>query len=132
MDIEQLISELKAKHYDQIRKSLQVVISPNDITMNPNLTANLRADSEALPRSPLALPQASADRELKAEIQQQQLATVREKLAAALPYLAEAIELMRSSGLAQLHSEIYSDVVDARFYCSSAIDDIESHPQPDQ
>lgn len=83
--------------------------------MNPNLTANLRAE-----------------RELKAEIQQQQLTAVREKLAAALPYLAEAIELMRSSGLAQLHSEIYSDVVDARFYCGEAIKDIDQHPQPDQ
>jgi len=46
MEIEQLIWELNAKHYDQIRKSLQVVISPKDITMNPNLTANLRAEAE--------------------------------------------------------------------------------------
>jgi hypothetical protein len=50
MEIEQLIWELNAKHYDQIRKSLQVVISPKDITMNPNLTANLRAEAELSPR----------------------------------------------------------------------------------
>jgi hypothetical protein len=108
MDIEQLVSELNAKHYDQIRKSLQVVISPEDATMNPNLTANLRAD-----------------RELK-------LALVREKLAAAQPQLVEAINLIHSLGLAQSHGEIYSHVADAHFYCGEAISEIDQHPHPDQ
>lgn len=108
MDIEQFISDFKAKHYDQIRKSLQVVISPEDATMNPNLTANLKAD-----------------RELK-------LALVREKLAAAQPQLAEAINLIHSLGLAQSHGEIYSHVADAHFYCGEAISEIDQHPHPDQ
>lgn len=76
--------------------------------MNPNLTANLRAE-----------------RELK-------LALVREKLAAAQPYLTEAINLIHSLGLAQSHGEIYSDVADAHFYCGEAISKIDERPQPDQ
>ena len=76
--------------------------------MNPNLTANLRAD-----------------RELK-------LAMIREKLAAAQPHLAEAINLIHHNNLAPLFSEIYSDVADAHFYCGEAIEKIDEHPQPDQ
>ncbi|HEY9830877.1 MAG TPA: hypothetical protein V6D26_09870 [Stenomitos sp.] len=76
--------------------------------MNPNLTANLRAD-----------------RELK-------LAMIREKLIAAQPQLEEAINLIHSLGLAQSHFEIYSNLSDAHFYCGEAIYQIDYHPQPDQ
>ncbi len=76
--------------------------------MNPLLTANLRAD-----------------RELK-------LSLIREKLAAAQPYLIEAINLIHHSNLAPLFSEIYSHVADAHFYCGEAIEKIDEHPQPDQ
>jgi hypothetical protein len=76
--------------------------------MNPNLTANLRAD-----------------RELK-------LGMIREKLAAAQPHLAEAINLIHHNNLAPLFGEIYSDVADAHFYCNEAIEKIDQHPQPDQ
>lgn len=114
-DVEDIISDLTAKHYDQICKSLQVVISPKDISMNPNLTANLRAE-----------------RELKAQVQKEQLATIREKLAAAQPHFAEAINLIHSLGLTQSHGEIYSDVADAHFHCNEAIYKIDQHPQPDQ
>lgn len=83
--------------------------------MNPSLTANLRAEAE-----------------LKAEIQQEQLAALREKLAAAQPLLAEALNLIHSSPLAISHGEIYSDIADAHFYCGEAIYKIDQHPQPDQ
>jgi hypothetical protein len=76
--------------------------------MNPNLTANLRAD-----------------RELK-------LGIIREKLAAAQLLLAEAINLIHHNNLAPLFSEIYSDVADAYFHCNEAIEKIDQHPQPDQ
>jgi hypothetical protein len=76
--------------------------------MNPLLTANLKAD-----------------RELK-------LAIVREKLIAAQPQLAEAINLIHSLGLAQSHFEIYSNLSDAHFHCGEAIYQIDNHPQPDQ
>lgn len=83
--------------------------------MNPNLTANLRAD-----------------RELRAKVQQEQLASIREKLKAAQPHLVDAIDLIHSLGLAGSHGEIYSDVADAHFYCGEAISKIDEHPQPDQ
>jgi hypothetical protein len=76
--------------------------------MNPNLTANLRAE-----------------RELK-------LSLVREKLAAAQPHLAEAINLIHSLGLAESHFELYSHLADAHFHCGEAIAEIDNHPQPDQ
>lgn len=107
MDVEEFISELNAKHYEQIRKSLQVVVCP-DTTMNPNLTANLRAD-----------------RELKLKI-------IREKLVAAQPHLVEAINLIHHNNLAPFFGEIYSDIADAHFYCGEAISKIDEHPQPDQ
>ncbi len=75
--------------------------------MNPLLTANFRAD-----------------RELK-------LAIVREKLIAAQPQLEEAINLMKSLGLAQAHFEIYSNLSDAHFHCGEAIYQINHHPHPD-
>ena len=76
--------------------------------MNPNLTANLRAD-----------------RELK-------LALIREKLAAAQLQLTEAVNLIHHHNLAPLFSEIYSDIADAHFYCAEAIEKIDQQPQPDQ
>ena len=76
--------------------------------MNPNLTANLRAD-----------------RELK-------LALIREKLAAAQPHLIEAINLIHNNNLAPLFGEIYSDIADAHFYCAEAINKIDQNPEPDQ
>ncbi len=106
MDIEELISEMNAKHYDQIRKSLQVVISPNDRTMNPNLTANLRAD-----------------RELKLKL-------IREALKKAQPYLLEANELMGK--VLTNHAQIASHIADTLHYCNKAIHEIDQNPQPDQ
>ena len=85
--------------------------------MNPNLTANLRADANGCSQSD--------HRELK-------LALVREKLAAAHPQLAEAINLIHFFNLAPLFGEIYSHVADAHFYCGEAISEIDHHPQPDQ
>jgi hypothetical protein len=73
--------------------------------MNPNLTANLRAE-----------------RELK-------LSLIREKLTAAKPHLAEAIDLIHSLDLAQSHFDLYSHVADAYFHCNEAISE---HPQSDQ
>lgn len=83
--------------------------------MNPLLTANLRAGAE-----------------LKAEIQQEQLTALREKLAAAQIHLAEALNLIHSSELAISHGEIYSDIADTHFFCGEAIYKIDEHPQPDQ
>jgi len=80
--------------------------------MNPNLTANLRAD-----------------RSLKAEIQQQQLAAVREKLAAAQQLLVDADELM--SRIPGSFFEIDSAIADALYHCGEAIHQIDHHPQPD-
>jgi hypothetical protein len=80
--------------------------------MNPNLTANLRAD-----------------RSLKAEIQQQQLAAVREKLAAAQQLLVDANELM--SRIPGSFFEIDSAIADALYHCGEAIHQIDHHPQPD-
>jgi hypothetical protein len=76
--------------------------------MNPNLTANLRAD-----------------RALK-------LSLIRDKLATAQPYLTEAIDLIHSLGLAQSYSELYSNIADAHFHCGEAISQIEQHPEPNQ
>ncbi len=76
--------------------------------MNPNLTANLRAD-----------------RELK-------LALIQEALKKAQPHLIEALNLIHHSNLAPLFGEIYSHVADAHFYCGEAISEIDQHPQPDQ
>lgn len=83
--------------------------------MNPNLTANFRAE-----------------RELQAKIQQQQLASIREKLVAAKPQLGQAIDLIHSLGLAKSHFELYSNLADAYFHCEEAISQIDNHPQPDQ
>lgn len=83
--------------------------------MNPHLTANLRAD-----------------RELRAQVQQEQLAEIRQKLAAAQPLLAAAIDLIHHNNLAPLFSEIYSDIADAYFHCNEAIEKIDEHPQSDQ
>lgn len=80
--------------------------------MNPNLTANLRAD-----------------RELRAEIQQQELAAVREKLASAQQLLADADELM--SKIKGSYFEINSAIADSLYHCSEAIHQIDHHPQPD-
>ena len=80
--------------------------------MNPNLTANLRAE-----------------RSLKAEVQQQQLAAVREKLAAAQQLLVSADELM--SRIPGSFFEIDSAIADALHHCGEAIHQIEHHPQPD-
>lgn len=80
--------------------------------MNPNLTANLRAE-----------------RELKAKIQQQQLAAVREKLAAAQQLLADADELM--SKIPGSFFEIDSAIADALYHCGEAIHQIDHHPQSD-
>jgi len=113
MDIEQLISELNAKHYDQIRKSLQVVISPEDATMNPNLTANLRAE-----------------RELKAEIQRQALNEVGESLKTAISWLENAHCLCNSNSLDKSHSELYAAICDALTACKEGLDHIDD--QPDQ
>lgn len=76
--------------------------------MNPNLTANLRAEAQL------------------------KLAIVREKLAAAQPQLTEAVNLIHSLGLAASHGEMYSHVADALHYCGEAISEIDQHPQPEQ
>lgn len=83
--------------------------------MNPNLTANLRAD-----------------RELKADIYSQELAKIREKLATAHSHLAEAIDLIHALGLAQSHFELYSNIADAHFHCGEAVHQIDHHPQSDE
>ncbi|HEY9603005.1 MAG TPA: hypothetical protein V6C85_15425 [Allocoleopsis sp.] len=80
--------------------------------MNPNLTANFRAE-----------------RSLEAKIQQQQLAAVREKLAAAQQLLVSADELM--SRIPGSFSEIDSAIADALYHCGEAIHQIDYHPQPD-
>ena len=80
--------------------------------MNPNLTANLRAE-----------------RSLKAETQQQQLAAVREKLAAAQQLLVSADELM--SRIPGSFFEIDSAIADALYHCGEAIHQIDHHPQSD-
>ncbi len=82
--------------------------------MNPNLTADLKAD-----------------RELKADIHKQELAKIREKLATAQSHLAEAINLIHSLGLARSHFELYSNIADAHFHCGEAVHEIDNHPQPD-
>ena len=82
--------------------------------MNPNLTANLRAE-----------------RELRAKVEQQQLAEIRQKLTAAQPHLAQAIDLIHSLGLAGSHFELYSNLADAHFHCNEAIYEIDQHPAPD-
>jgi hypothetical protein len=80
--------------------------------MNPHLTANFRAECE-----------------LKAEVQQQQLAAVREKLAVAQQLLVSADELM--SRIPGSFSEIDSAIADALYHCGEAIHQIDHHPQPD-
>ena len=96
MEIEQLISELNAKHYDQIRKSLQVVISPEDITVNPNLTASLRAEAE-----------------LKAEIQQEQLQQIAEDLDTALRALKWGKFMAETAKLNETHNTLYTAICNA-------------------
>jgi hypothetical protein len=111
MKIEQLIWELNAKHYDQIRKSLQVVISPEDATMNPNLTANLRAD-----------------RELRAKVEQQALTEVSENLKTALSWLENAHCLMNSNHLDKSHAQLYTAICDAVTACKEGLDHIDDQP----
>lgn len=80
--------------------------------MNPNLTANLRAD-----------------RELKAEVHKQELAAVREKFAAAQQLLVSADELM--SRIPGSFFEIDSAIADALYHCNEGINQIDDHPQSD-
>ena len=80
--------------------------------MNPNLTASFRAE-----------------RELRADIQMQQLAAIREKLALAQPLLVEASELM--SQIDGGYFEINAAIADSLYHCSDAIYAIDHHPQPD-
>ena len=81
--------------------------------MNPNLTASFRAE-----------------RELRADIQMQQLAAIREKLALAQPLLVEASELM--SQIDSSYLEINSAIADSLYHCGNAIYAIDHHPQPDE
>lgn len=73
--------------------------------MNPFLTANLQAE-----------------RELKAQIERQQLDEIRKEIEAAQPHIAKAIDLIHAKNLARGYSEIYSDVADCHFYCAEALD----------
>jgi hypothetical protein len=81
--------------------------------MNPNLTANFRAE-----------------RELRAEIHSQQLAAIREKLALAQPLLVEASELM--SQIDSSYLEINAAIADSLYHCCEAIHAIDHDPQPDE
>lgn len=80
--------------------------------MNPNLTANLRAE-----------------RELKADVLKQQLSEVRKRVAAAQKLLVEADELM--SRIQGSFFEIDSAIADGLYHCKEAINQIDNHPQPD-
>ena len=115
MEIEQLISELNAKHYDQIRKSLQVVISPEDITMNPNLTASLRAEAE-----------------LKAEIQQEQLTQIAEDLDTALRALKWGKFMAEMAKLNETHSAFYTAICAAFNSTQQAINYINNEPNAER
>lgn len=115
MDIEQFISELNAKHYDQIRKSLQVVISPKDITVNPNLTANLKAEAE-----------------LKAEIQQEQLEQIAEDLDTALQALKWSKSIAEMVKLNETHSAFYTALCDAFNSTQQAINFISDEPNTER
>lgn len=61
-----------------------------------------------------------------------ELALLREKLLLVQQYLAEAKNLIHSTGLSQTYSDIYSDIAALHFHCDEAIEKIDQHPQPDQ
>jgi hypothetical protein len=115
MEIEQLIWELNAKHYDQIRKFLQVVISPEDATMNPNLTANLRAEAE-----------------LKAEIQQEQLTQIAEDLDTALRALKWGKFMAEMAKLNETQNPLYSAICAAFNSTQQAINYISDEPNTEK
>lgn len=79
--------------------------------MNPNLTANLRAD-----------------RELRVQVQQQQLAEIQEQLEEALPELQSAYDLAEKAGIKESNYELLQALGDALTACTEALERINDAP----
>lgn len=73
--------------------------------MNPFLTASFQSE-----------------RELKVEVERQQLEEIQKEIAAAQPHIAKAINLIHEMNLARGYSELYSDIADMHFYCAEALE----------
>lgn len=79
--------------------------------MNPHLTANLRAD-----------------RELRVQVQQQQLAEIQEQLEEALPELQSAYDLAEKAGIKESNYELLQALGDALTACTEALERINDQP----
>jgi hypothetical protein len=79
--------------------------------MNPNLTVNLRAS-----------------RELRAEIEKQELEQINLALQKALPWLEQAFNRMNSRLIYKRHSQLHTAISDAMTACQDALDHIEDAP----
>ena len=79
--------------------------------MNPKLTANLRAD-----------------RELRVQVQQQQLAEIQEQLETALPILQSVYSTAEKAGIKQSNYELLQALGDALTACTEALERINDQP----